>query len=266
MRRIVFILPLLLACSQMRESVPVEFIAEGTKAFTETTISNLDGFYVTAKNSSGRVLWENIHFVKDEGGSRFTGGMYWPQSGELSFYALSHSYPQTVDGSAVKVQPSPADGDVVSAVKLNAYKGSSTYLSFGHIFASLEGMVFTPEEGCSVDVTALSCQLLMDGTYDISSSSWVDTGTPDAAVSIASPSLENKNLGLLCVPGECTISVSYDCSFGGHTESCTTSATVTLPMGKKSTVSGTLCAASGIVSMSVTVAQWDEEVIYNNKL
>lgn len=266
MRRIVFILPLLLACTQMRESVPVEFIAEGTKAFTETTISNLDGFYVTAKNSSGRVLWENIHFVKDEGGSRFTGGMYWPQSGQLSFYAISRSYPQTVDAGGVKVQPSPADGDVVSAVRLNASPGSSTYLSFGHIFACLEGIVFTPDDGCSVNVTALSCRFTTGGTYDIAGGSWEDTGAPGAAVSIASPSLENRNLGLLCVPGECIISVSYDCSFGGHTESCTTSATVTLPMGKKTTVSGTLKTGSGIVSMSVTVIPWNEEVIINNNI
>ena len=268
MRRIVFILPLLLACSQTRESepVPVEFFTEGTRAFQETTTSNLNGFYVTARNTSGKVLWENVLFVQDEGGSRYTGGMYWPQTGALSFYAISRSYPQTVSGGSVLVQPSTADGDVVSAVKSNASNGSVPGLIFGHIFAALDAVVFTPDEGCTIDVKALSCRSAAGGTYDIASGSWVSADAPGAPVSIESPSLVNRGLGLLCVPGECIISVSYDCTFGGFTESYTTSATVTLPIGRKSTVSGILNTAAGLVSLNVTVNNWDEEIIYNNDL
>ena len=268
MRRIVFILPLLLACSQTRESepVPVEFFTEDTRAFQETTTSNLNGFYVTARNTSGKVLWENVPFVQDEGGNRFTGGMYWPQTGALSFYAISHSYPQTVSGNSVLVQPSPADGDVVSAAKNNASNGTTQNLYFGHVFAALDGVVFTPDEGCTIVVKTLGCRYITDGTYDIASGSWTSVDAPGEDINFDSPSLENRGLGLLCVPGECIISASYECTFGGHTESCNTSATVTLPVGRKSTVSGTLQAASGLVSLSVTVTNWDEELIYNNDL
>lgn len=248
--------------------MPVEFFTESTRAFSETTTSNLNGFYVTARNTSGTVLWENVHFVQDEGGSRFTGGVYWPITGSLSFYAISRSYPQTFDGNSILVQPSPADGDVVSALKTNVSNGSTPSLYFGHIFAELDAILFTPADGCSIEVTALNCSFITGGTYDISTASWADTGAPGAAVPVASPSLENRDLGLLCVPasGNCTIDVSYDCTFCGYTRSYTSSATVTLPMGSRSTVNGTLQAGSGAMALSIIIDPWDEDEIIQYEL
>lgn len=244
----------------MRESepVPVEFLTECTKAFTETTSLNLNGFYVTALDESGTVKWENVHFTKLSGGNRYTSGVYWPSSGKLSFYAISRDYTMTIDGSRVLVCPSPDDGDVVSSRKLDAANGETTFLQFSHVFAALDAIVFTPADGCTINVTAISCRYISGGTYDISTCLWVYTGAPDTDAGIASPALDNSNLGILCVPGDCMISVSYDCTFCGHTESFTSSATVSLPAGRKSTVYGTLQNGSGAVSLSLIINPWDE--------
>ena len=262
MKHSVVILALLaaLSCSKVQEDslAPILMQAEVTKGFTATTASSLESFCVTAFNSSGGMLWKNVPFTRSDG--KYSGGKYWPVGGSMSFYAISGSFSQHSGANGITVQLSSSSGDIVRAACQNVPNGTVAMLTFDHIMAALDAVCLSAESGCTVNVTGLTYKLSGSGIYNITTNEWESAEAPlGEPVSVPSPKLSNTGIGALCIPaiGNCMISVSYDCTRGNHVESYTRSATVTLPMGMKSTIYGVLGADTEEMPLTISIAPWE---------
>jgi len=263
--------------SFIRFSLGGEFAAM-TKGASEVTTGNLSSIYVNATTgTSGAEVttapgFANVVFSKS--GDNFVANQYWPNSNpSYHFYASNVSLTHGASGATV----SPADAStdiVVGYIASPTYKESNA-LTLGHIFCQVGTCTITGPDNYTVSNLKVSLQPKTSGTYNLQSGSWTSVGSAGAAtyilgtagegVSIASAggNVASGDNDLWLVPGEYTLTASYNETRGDYTSNTITqTCNVTLVQGRNNNIVGKITAdtATGII-FTVVVTPWSDNNI-----
>lgn len=160
--------------------------AMGTRA-TETTITNLNSFNVTALTEDGSYYFKDALFENDGmGGASFVSdpSYYWPATGTLSFYAyapssLSANVSISSTTKTVAVTPDTEIAKQVDFITATATgdkennEGTGVELTFEHRLAQISVMAKNSNTNYVYKIKGVKIGQFIDGgTFDFATTNW----------------------------------------------------------------------------------------------
>lgn len=256
--------------------VPIAFKTSGdfeVSATKVTDVTELSSIYVSATSGAAGSAEAQFSDMKNKSitlsGGQGSSTYFWPASGALNFYATSWSVTPTVAASGLTCAVTAGTTDYVAGFARGvANKTNPVQITMDHIFGRLYDVKFSCATGVSAKVTAVSVKPAYSaGTYTFATNTIAgSTAGTSSSVSIASAginfsgstatSVGQAYVDRLVIPGSVEISVTYTATRTGYSETFTKKATVTLPKGQKSVVTGTLTDNASPISFSVEINSW----------
>jgi len=192
------------------------------------------------------------------------GGVYYPESAVMTFYAAYPGSPVVSAGGAVLPCSHSPYQDIVVAKAVTAAR--PTVLAFEHVLSRLTVRCTGTDADVSYRVTGVSVLGFAEGEYDYATG--VLTGgdameSPyvllDEDVSLVSAAQEIGSK-VSFIPGTVTVRISWDCLFCGLvTASYTRSADVVLEQGRRNVYTFKLPNDVSLpLSFTVSIASWEE--------
>lgn len=260
---LILVLAAAAACTEKEElcRTPEEIIlrtgeacAFETKAMSEVT--SLSSFNLLTTSATGGTVTSNKS-VSVSSGSVSTG-CYWPASGALSFFGVYPAASMTNSSGTISFpvgsSSSKLNGteDYVFASSRGVANGTRpVQLTFSHILSNITAFSFSTPNGVSHSISSISISIPRYGRYvsSAASDSWDSLGSRESVSLSQSPDYS-------VIPGTYTITVSYSVTCGGVSQNWTKSGNVTLPAGKRCTISSSLTNTLAPLTLSVTVTDW----------
>lgn len=251
---------------------------ELTKAMVERT--SITGFNCMILKSDNSVFVNNTATVKS-GSVEKISGRYWPSSGTLSFFGVLPTVAMTNTNGTVTVPVGTSTSkltgneDYVFASRRSVSNATSPVtMTFNHILSNISSFTVTGSSvGTQTIVNLITITHPKYGTYTCAAGgdSWTGLGTAEAtnlstsfksaSHPSGSPMIEGTESGTATnsfslIPGTYSVRIKYSVTSGGLTRNYDKMGNVTLPAGKKNTISATLTNDLKGLSLSTSVTPW----------
>ena len=254
--------------------VPIAFKTSGDFEVTATKVTDvteLSSIYVSATSGAAGSAEAQFSDMKNKSitlsGGQGSSTYFWPASGTLNFYATSWSVTPTVAASGLTCDVTAGTTDYVAGFARSvANKTNPVELTLNHIFGRLYDVKFSCATGVTATINSVKVTPAYSaGTYTFATNTIAGkTAGSEASVTLATTSFSGStatsvgqaNVDRLVIPGNVTIEVKYTATRTGYSKQFTKTATVNLPKGQKSVVTGTLTDDAAPISFSVTINPW----------
>lgn len=258
-------------CSCSRESVPAqasspvvsfavdvpEDLMDVETKTTQVTSLASTGFNVvavTGEPGSESLSWGPTAFT---GSTVFTGGRYWPMSGDPGwvFYASNASMTFAAGGTTVSASNAT---DVVVARKADATVRTRNTLVFTHVFSRIGNVIVSEDFGYTVSDISIKITPKTGGTYNLRTGAWSSLSAGSATeIAPEDPGMAMNDLYL--VPGTYTLSASWHVEKGVYSEDfVNVEADVTLIAGHLHMMDIVLGGNASSIIINLTLSPWGE--------